>query len=380
MSRGELPRWVDFGLIPLINLAAAFLVAGLVVIAVGENPLEAVELMLFGAFGYGEGVGFTLYYATNFIFTGLAVAVAFHAGLFNIGGEGQAYVAGLGVALVCLALDRIVPWWVTAPLALAAGVGFGAVWAFVPGYLQAKRGSHIVITTIMFNFIAAALMTYMLVNVLRPEGSMAPQSRTFEEGGRIPRIDWLFDWFGSNLGGAQTNISLFLALLAAFGVWVLIWRTRLGYRLRTLGQNPTASVYAGMRPPRLIMIAMAISGGLAGMMAINEIMGVHGRLLLEFAGGAGFVGIAVALMGRGHPIGIVLAALLFGALYQGGAELAFSMPSITRDMIIAIQGLVILFAGALEGLFRPTIVRMFDAVRDARKAAAAVPDSQVAGE
>lgn len=380
MSRGELPRWVDFGLIPLINLAAAFLVAGLVVIAVGENPLEAVELMLFGAFGYGEGVGFTLYYATNFIFTGLAVAVAFHAGLFNIGGEGQAYVAGLGVALVCLALDRIVPWWVTAPLALIAGVGFGALWAFVPGYLQAKRGSHIVITTIMFNFIAAALMTYMLVNVLRPDGSMSPQSRTFEEGGRIPRIDWLFDWFGSNLGGAQTNISLFLALLAAFGVWVLIWRTRLGYRLRTLGQNPTAAVYAGMRPPRLIMIAMAISGGLAGMMAINEIMGVHGRLLLEFAGGAGFVGIAVALMGRGHPIGIVLAALLFGALYQGGAELAFSMPSITRDMIIAIQGLVILFAGALEGLFRPAIIRMFDAVRDARKASARVPDSQVAGE
>lgn len=380
MSRGELPRWVDYGLIPLINLAAAFLVAGLVVIAVGENPLEAVEFMLFGAFGYGEGFGFTLYYATNFIFTGLAVAVAFHAGLFNIGGEGQVYVAGLGVALVCLALDRIVPWWITAPFALVAGVAFGALWAFVPGYLQAKRGSHIVITTIMFNFIAAALMTYMLVNVLRPVGSMSPQSRTFEEGGRIPRIDWLFEWFGSNLGGAQTNISLFLALIAAFGVWVLIWRTRLGYRLRTLGQNPTAAVYAGMRPPRLIMIAMAISGGLAGMMAINEIMGVHGRLLLEFAGGAGFVGIAVALMGRGHPIGIVLAALLFGALYQGGAELAFSMPSITRDMIIAIQGLVILFAGALEGLFRPAIIRLFDAVRDARKAPDPVPDSQVAGE
>lgn len=366
MRRGELPKWVDLGLIPLINLGAAFLVAGLVVLAIGENPLEAVQLMLFGAFGYGEGLGFTLYYATNFIFTGLAVAVAFHAGLFNIGGEGQAYVAGLGVALVCLALDRIVPWYVTAPIALMAGCAFGAFWAFIPGYLQARRGSHIVITTIMFNFIGAALMTYMLVNVLRQQGAMAPESRTFEEGGRIPRLDWLFEWFGANLGGAQTNISLFLALIMAFAVWVLIWRTRLGYRLRTLGQNPTAAVYAGMRPPRLIMIAMALSGGLAGMMAINEIMGVHGRLILEFAGGAGFVGIAVALMGRAHPVGIVLAALLFGALYQGGAELAFSMPAITRDMIIAIQGLVILFAGALEGLFRPSIIRLFDAMRDAR--------------
>ena len=382
LSRGQLPRWVDYGLIPLLNLTAAFLVAGLVVIAVGENPLEAVELMLYGAFGYGEGLGFTLYYATSFIFTGLAVAVAFHAGLFNIGGEGQAYVAGLGVAAVCLALDRLVPWYVTAPFALLAGCAVGALWAFVPGYLQARRGSHIVITTIMFNFIAAALMTYMLVNVFRQPGSMAPESRTFEEGGRIPRIDWLFDWFGASLGGAQTNISLFLALGMAWLVWVLIWRTRLGYRLRTLGQNPTAAVYAGMKPDRLIMIAMALSGGLAGMMAINEIMGVHGRLILEFAGGAGFVGIAVALMGRAHPVGIVLAALLFGALYQGGAELAFWMPSITRDMIIAIQGLVILFAGALEGLFRPAIVAFFNARHDARKAreAAARGDAAPAGE
>jgi len=375
LSRGELPKWVNYGLIPLLNLTAAFLVAGLVVIAVGENPIEAVELMLFGAFGYGEGLGFTLYYATNFIFTGLAVAVAFHASLFNIGGEGQAYVAGLGVALVCLALDSLVPWYRTAPLALAAGAAFGAFWAFVPGYLQARRGSHIVITTIMFNFIAAALMTYMLVNVLRQPGAMAPESRTFEDGGRIPRIDWLFDWFGMSLGGAQTNISLFLALIMAFLVWVLIWRTRLGYRIRTLGQNPTAAVYAGMKPPRLIMITMALSGGLAGMMALNEIMGVHGRLILEFAGGAGFVGIAVALMGRAHPVGIVLAALLFGALYQGGAELAFSMPSITRDMIIAIQGLVILFAGALEGLFRPAIVSFFNVLYDRRRAAEAAARS-----
>ncbi|MEM1284426.1 MAG: ABC transporter permease [Pseudomonadota bacterium] len=380
MSRGELPKWVEYGLIPLLNLAAAFLVAGLVVIAVGENPLEAVELMLFGAFGYGEGLGFTLYYATSFIFTGLAVAVAFHAGLFNIGGEGQAYVAGLGVAIVCLSLDTIMPWWITAPFAVAAAALFGAFWAFVPGYLQAKRGSHIVITTIMFNFIAAALMTYMLVNVFRQPGSMAPESRTFEEGGRIPRIDWFFDWFGMNLGGAQTNISFFLALIMAFLVWMLIWRTRLGYRMRTLGQNPTAAVYAGMKPQRLIMIAMAISGGLAGMMAINEIMGVHGRLILEFAGGAGFVGIAVALMGRAHPIGIVLAALLFGALYQGGAELAFSMPAITRDMIIAIQGLVILFAGALEGLFRPAIVGFFNAMYDRRQAAEAAAASRQAAE
>ena len=373
MSRGELPKWADYGLIPLLNLMAAFAVAGLVVLFIGESPIEAVEVMLFGAFGYGEGLGFTLYYTTNFIFTGLAVAVAFHAGLFNIGGEGQAYVAGLGVILVALWLGTFLPWYLVLPIAILAAAFFGGFWAFVPGYLQATRGSHVVITTIMFNFIAASLMTYMLVNVLRPQGSMVLESETMEPTARIPRLDFLFEWFGMNLGGAMLNLSFFLALLAAVGVWLLIWRTRLGYRIRTFGKNPTAAVYAGMKPMRLTMIAMAISGALAGMMAINEVMGVHGRLLLDFVGGAGFVGIAVALMGRGHPIGIVLAALLFGALYQGGAELAFWMQSITRDMIVVIQGLVILFAGALEGLFRPAVIAAFDAARD-RKAARNQPE------
>lgn len=152
----KLPGWVEYGLIPLINLAVAFLVAGLVVLLVGENPLEAAYHLINGAFGRGEYIGFTLYYATTFIFTGLAVAVAFHAGLFNIGGEGQAYVGGIGVALACLWLDQTMPWYVVFPLAIVGSAFFGALWAFLPGWLQAKRGSHIVITTIMFNFIASS--------------------------------------------------------------------------------------------------------------------------------------------------------------------------------------------------------------------------------
>ena len=152
----KLPAWADYGLIPLINLLVAFVVAGLVVLLVGENPLRAAGILFEGAFGSGQNIGYTLYYATNFIFTGLAVAVAFHCGLFNIGGEGQAYIAGLGVALVCLAFDSVLPWWLTFPLAIVAAALVGALWALIPAYLQAKRGSHIVITTIMFNFIAAS--------------------------------------------------------------------------------------------------------------------------------------------------------------------------------------------------------------------------------
>ncbi|MBL8583533.1 MAG: ABC transporter permease [Rhizobiaceae bacterium] len=356
----KLPRWVDYGLIPLVNLVVAFVVAGLVVLLVGENPFRAAEILVQGAFGSGQGIAYTLYYATNFIFTGLAVAVAFHCGLFNIGGEGQAYIAGLGVALVCLALDQVTPWWITFPLATLAAAAVGALWALIPAYLQAKRGSHIVITTIMFNFIAASAMVYLLVDVLKPRGSMAPQTRQFAEGAQLPKLGWLLNDLGLTVRpSAPLNIAFLLALAMAVAVWALIWRTRLGYEIRTYGFSPKAARYAGISETRVIIITMLISGALAGMMALNPIMGDQHNVALDFVSGAGFVGIAVALMGRSHPAGIVPAAILFGMLYQGGAALAFEMPAISRDMIVIIQGLVILFAGALEHLFRPTIQTIF---------------------
>jgi len=355
----RLPAWADYGLLPLLNVAAAFLISGLVVLFIGENPLRAARVLAWGALGYGEGIGFTLYYATNFILTGLAVAVAFQAGLFNIGGEGQAYVGGLGVALVALALDRVLPWYLLFPVAIAGGALFGAAWAFLPAWLQARFGSHVVITTIMFNFIAASMMVYLLLNVLKPADSMQPETRTFEAGAMLPKLDGLFALFGADLGAAPANITLFLALAAALFVYALIWRSRLGYEIRTVGLNPTAAVYAGISVYRITIVAMLISGALAGLMSLNSVIGDQHRLNLEFVGGAGFVGIAVALMGRAHPVGIILAALLFGVLYQGGAELAFDMPAITRDMIVVIQGLVILFAGALENMFRPGLARGF---------------------
>lgn len=353
----RLPPWVDYGVIPLVNVVAAFLVSGLVVLMVGENPLEAVRILVWGAFGFGEGIGFTLFYATNFILTGLSVSVAFHAGLFNIGSEGQAYIGGLGVGIVALLLDRILPWWLTFPVAFVAACLFGGAWALVPAWLQAKRGSHIVITTIMFNFLAASLMIWLLVDHLSPPGTLQPETRTFEAGGTLPELGPLFDLVGLDAGGAPLNITLFVALTAAVFVYVLIWRTRLGYEMRAMGHNPTAAVYAGISTVRITIIAMVISGALAGLMALNPIMGEQHRLLADFVGGAGFVGIAVALMGRAHPVGVILAALLFGMLYQGGAELAFEMPLISRDMIVVIQGLVILFAGAMEHMFRPAIAR-----------------------
>lgn len=355
----KLPAWADYGLIPLINVVVAFAVAGLVVLLVGESPIEAFGYLIEGAFGRGQNIAYTLYYATSFIFTGLAVAVAFHGGLFNIGGEGQAYIGGLGVALVVLSLDTVFPWWLNFPLAILGAALMGALWAFIPAYLQAKRGSHVVITTIMFNFIAASLMVYLLTTVLKPPASMSPQTRNFAEGGQLPKLNFVFEWFGATVRSSPLNISFLLALLAAFLVWVLIWRTKLGYEIRTQGFSPKAARYAGIGETRIILITMMISGALAGMMALNPVMGDSGRLQLDFVTGAGFVGIAVALMGRSHPAGIIPAAILFGVLYQGGAEIAFMMPSISRDMIIIIQGLVILFAGALEHMFRPSLQALF---------------------
>ncbi|MGB1026983.1 MAG: ABC transporter permease, partial [Rhodospirillaceae bacterium] len=148
-----LPRWVDIGLIPLINLSMALAVSGVVIALLGENPFEALGVMIKGAFVYPGSLGYTLYYTTNFIFTGLAVAVAFHGGLFNIGGEGQAYMGGLGAGLIALALGGVLPGLLVIPLAILGAAAFGTAWAAIPAYLQAYRGSHIVITTIMFNFI-----------------------------------------------------------------------------------------------------------------------------------------------------------------------------------------------------------------------------------
>ena len=235
-----LPAWADVALIPLLNVAAAFLISGLVVLAIGEDPIEAVKILIAGALGDLEGLGFTLYYATSFIFTGLAVAICFHAGLFNIGVEGQAYVAGLGAALAALYLGPFLPGYSLVIVAILAAALFGAAFAAIPGYLQAKRDSHIVITTIMFNYIASALMGYLLVDVLRSPTQMNAETPQFPPGGIVPQFHELLKPLGIEWPVTPFNLSFLLALAAAAGVWLLIWRTRLGYEIRTVGANAQA--------------------------------------------------------------------------------------------------------------------------------------------
>lgn len=354
----NMPRWASLWLMPVLNLMAALFISGLVIMLIGEDPIESLQIMIHGAFGYPEGIGYTLFYTTSFVFTGLAVAAAFHAGLFNIGGEGQMYLAGLGITLACLAFDWM-PGWAVIPLAMIAAMVFGAAWAFVPGYLQAKRGSHIVVTTIMFNFIASALMTWLLVDKLIMPGSQTPATRLFAESSWVPMLHEVFAPLGFELPVTPLNATFFLALIMLVVFYLAVWHSRWGYQLRTVGLNEKAARYAGMPVAKVLIVAMCFSGALAGLASVNELLGSTHRMNLGFTNGIGFVGIAVALMGRNHPFGILLSALLFGALTQGGLDLSFEKPAITQDMIILTQGLIILFCGAMENLFQTPLALAF---------------------
>ncbi|AWD21445.1 ABC transporter permease [Pseudogemmobacter blasticus] len=365
----RLPRWADLALVPLISLLLAAIISALVILAIGQDPWEAITVMVQGSLMSAYGWGYTLYYTTSFIFTGLCVTIAFHAGLFNIGGEGQAQLGGLGVALACL----FIPWphWSLALIgASLAAAAFGAAWIAIPAWLQARRGSHIVITTIMFNYIASSLMIFMLVDVLRPPGQQDPSTANFPAVTHIPSLDELPLFNLIFTKPVPANISLLIALAVAAGVWVLLWHTRLGYQIRAFGKSEAGARYAGISATKITMIALMLSGALAGMMAINNVMGEAERLVGNSASGAGFIGIAVALMGRNHPIGVVLAALLFGFLFQGGAELGM-WTKIPIEMRIVVQGLVILFTGALDMMVRMMLTRIFALFRNPRPVGAA---------
>ena len=362
MSQDTMPRWAELVVLPIVCLGVALAVAGAVVALIGQDPMEVLSFLIYGAFGTARGLSYTLYYTTTFIFTGLAVAVALHGGLFNIGGEGQAIMGGLGTGLVALWLSPYLPALVMLPLMLIVGALFGMLWAAVPGYLQAYRGSHVVITTIMFNFIASSVLVYVLVNHLRPEGIMSVESAAFESSANLPRMHETLAWMGIEWPASPLNTSFFIALAAAAGVYLFLWRSNAGYKVRAVGSSASAAEYAGINSKRQIVLVMGVSGALAGMVGMNEIAGVSGKLLLEFVSGAGFTGIAVALMGRNHPVGIVFASLLFGALFQGGAEVAFEVKGFSRDMVVMLQGLVVLFSGAMIYVIAPWVARPLNAL------------------
>jgi simple sugar transport system permease protein len=338
-------------LAPLLDVAAGLLVSGLILAIIGVDPGAALRSLIWGAFGYPEAIGYTLYYLTTYCFTGLAVWVALRAGLFNIGGEGQIYLGGLGAGLTCIALHGV-SGFIVVPLACAAAIALGAAWAFMPAFLLVRRGSSLVVNGIMFNFIASALMTWLLTAVMIKPGQAAPETDMFPPGDWMPSFTAMARGVGIALPNSPANLTLLFALLSVFGAGFFIDRTVWGYALRVCGGNPDAAAYAGIDAGRATVLALCLSGCFAGMAGVNEILGVHHRLILDFPNGAGFVGVAVGLMAGSKAWALIPSALLFAVLSQGSVDLTIDNPKINRELVVLVQGLVILFAGALRGQIR----------------------------
>ena len=332
---------------PAIAVLAAFLVGGVFILAIGENPLQTYRLLIGSALWWPDGIGYTLFLATPLIFTGLAVAVAFRAGLLNIGAEGQLYVAAFATAWVGIVFANL-PGVVLVPMCCAAAVLAGGLWGAIPGVLKARFGSHEVINTIMLNFVAVALVSYFTQYHYRTPGDPIMETAPIGASAHIPRMARLIPGFPERI---PLNVSFLLALLCCALVYFFLWHTKWGFELRATGSNPAAVEYGGIAIRKQIVIAMTISGALAGMVGINEVLGYRYRYYDGFSDSYGFTGIAVALLGRNHPVGVIFAALLFAILTRGGVPVDAFTQHVTKDIVQILQGTIILFVAA-EALFR----------------------------
>jgi simple sugar transport system permease protein len=277
---------------------------------------------------------------TPYIFGGLGVALGFRAGLFNVGAEGQIFIGAIFAAFVGYSIKGV-PMIIHLPLALLAGALGGAVWGFIPGWLKAKTGGHEVINTIMLNYVAFRVSDWLLTGPMKRPGSPNPVSPSIEESARLPRL------FGEPI---RFHWGFFVALFVAWLVYWFLFKTKWGYELRTVGSNPHAARYAGMSVTFITVLAMSLSGALAGMAGANEVLGVNYNLAMAFSSGYGFDSIALALLGKSHPVGVVLAALLFGTLRNGATNMQLKA-GIPIDIISILQALILVFIAA------PAIIR-----------------------
>lgn len=332
---------------PILAIIAAFIVGGIVVALIGDDPIQTYRLLIGSALSWPDGIGYTLFYATPLIFTGLAVAVGFRCGLLNIGAEGQLTIAAFAAAWAGISFANM-PAWILIPLTCAVAILSGALWGTIPGVLKARFGSHEVINTIMMNFIAAGVASALTQSYFKVQGDAILETLPIGVSGHIPRLGQIVPGLPARI---PLNFSFILAVAACFLVYVFLWRTKWGYEIRATGANPHAAEYGGISVRKQIVLAMAVSGGLAGMVAINEVLGYRYRYYQGFSPQYGFTGIAVALLGRNHPVGVLLAALFFGALTRGGLFVDIFTEKVSKDLVLVLQALVILFV-ASEALFR----------------------------
>ena len=331
----------DTVLVPFLAVVTAMLVGALVIWSAGGDPLAAYQGLFEGAFGSARALSETTVWASPYIFAGLAVALAFKGGLFNIGAEGQLALGAVAAAWIGYALPDVLGITIPGPLhlllAILGGVLAGGIWGAIPGWLKARTGGHEVINTIMMNYISLNMVSFLLNGPMKDPNPLNVIARTplIAEGARFSPI---FEGFRMHWG-------FVLALVMAFLVWWLLWKTTLGFEIRTAGSNPDAAKYAGINVARTIVLSMAFSGMLAGLAGVIEVTALNYRHELGFSSGYGFDAIAIALLGKTHPLGVVLAAILFGAMRNGATRMQF-LTQIPVDVIQVIQALILLFVAA----------------------------------
>jgi simple sugar transport system permease protein len=331
----------EAALVPFLAILTAVIIGGIVIFFVGGDPFLAYKGLLQGSLGSTKALSETAVWATPYIFAGLAVALAFKGGLFNIGAEGQLAVGAVFSALMGYALPEWLgfdlPAIIHIPLTIFFGMLMGGLWAAIVGALKAYTGGHEVINTIMMNYIALNTTSYLLNGIMKDKSPTNVIARTplIAESARIPPI----------FEGLRVHWGFVLALLVAFFIWWLLNKTTLGFEIRTVGLNPDAAKYAGVNVKRTIIITMLLSGMLAGLAGSIEVTGLNYRHELGFSIGYGYDAIAIALLGKSHPLGIVLASFLFAAMRNGATRMQF-LTQLPVDLISMIQALILLFVAA----------------------------------
>jgi ABC-type uncharacterized transport system permease subunit len=332
-------------MIKILEPSIGFIVGVMIGLALtafaGENPLNVLHILIKSSLGSNYDIGLTLSYTAPLIFSGLSVALAFHAGMFNIGSEGQLTMAVLAATLVGVTFPQV-PFPLAPLLALIAAIVAGGIWGGIAGYLRAYRGSHEVIVTIMLNFIAAGWSSYIVLYKIPNPLSQNPESQIVGSGYLIKEMDPIAKMFPDT----PANISILFAILLCVLVWFILKNTKLGFHIKAVGQNEVAAQYAGISAKRIRFLALVFSGALAGFVALSEVMGSSGQFRIGFSPDYGFMGIAVALMARNHPLGVMASAFLFGALHKGTSDLDMETATITRDFSKILQAVIILSVSA----------------------------------
>jgi ABC-type uncharacterized transport system permease subunit len=309
----------------------------LLVFFLGENPIQVFLILLKSGFASKEDFGITLYFATTFIFTGLAVSVPLKAGLFNIGGEGQMTVACFASAAMGILVSTW-PYPIGLIVSSLAAILAGTLWGYIPGWLKSLRGSHEVIITMMLNFISTALTSWLTLSYFRSSTSQNPETTTLPDHLKFTSFDFVAKYFPNT----PANLSLILAVILCFAFYFLYEKTVWGFKLKCVGENPTAADKNKIDTRKIITQSMCLAGLCAGLVSLNEVLGSSGKFQIGFSAEYGFVGIAVCMLARNNPLAIVLTAFFFALLQKGASDLALETQKITRDYARVIQAILIL--------------------------------------